>query len=251
MPVALFILLTVLATAILSGIIGMAGGIVLMGVLVSVLSVATAMVVHGAVQAASNGARWFFLRKHTVWKIVPAYAIGATVVVSGFAVATLVPDPAVILIVIGIFPWLARLTPRLGGLDVTHPVTAGICGVVVTAAQLFAGASGPLLDVFYLNTSLDRYQIIASKAFTQTVGHLIKLTYYGIIIGVAGTGLDAEAPVWLIAAGMVTAVLGARIGTKLLRYVDDQQFRRVSGWVILALGAVCVAKGSFDLAGVQ
>ena len=45
-------------------------------------------------------------------------------------------------------------------------------GVVVSATQLLAGASGPLLDVFYLNTPLNRYQVIASKAITQTLGHV-------------------------------------------------------------------------------
>ena len=45
------IFVSVLGTSILSGVIGMAGGLLLMGVLVSLLPVAGAMIVHGAVQA--------------------------------------------------------------------------------------------------------------------------------------------------------------------------------------------------------
>ena len=46
------------------------------------------------------------------------------------------------------------------------------------ATQLIAGASGPILDVFYNGSSLNRREIVATKAFTQAMGHLIKLAFY-------------------------------------------------------------------------
>ena len=107
------ILIFVLATSVLSGVLGMAGGIILMAILVSLLSVPSAMVVHGAVQAASNGARWLFLRQHMQWQIVPPYIFGAAIVVGAFSLLAFVPDPAIVLIVVGFLPWLARVTPRL------------------------------------------------------------------------------------------------------------------------------------------
>ena len=238
------ILGAVLGTAILSGVLGMAGGLVLMGVLVLLLPVSTAMIVHGAAQAASNGARCLFLREHVQWSIVPPYLAGAAVVVAGFAAVTLVPEPGVVLMVIGAFPWLARATPSFLALDIRRPATAFSCGVVVTAAQLLAGASGPLLDAFYLHSSLDRYQVVASKAFTQTLGHLAKVGYYGVLLGGLGTGV--EVPAWLIVLACVVAVAGARIGTRLLARLPDERFRRVSGHVILALGAACIVRGALD-----
>ncbi len=241
------ILVSVLGTAILSGVIGMAGGLVLMGVLVWLLPVSAAMIVHGAVQAASNGARWLFLRGHTQWRIVPPYAAGAALVVGAFAAVTLVPDPGVVLMLIGAFPWLARAMPRSWALDIARPVTAFACGAVVTAAQLFAGASGPLLDAFYLHSPLDRYQVVASKAFTQTLGHLAKVGYYGILVGGVDAGVDGSA--WLLLVACLVAIAGARIGTRLLGRVSDDRFRRISGYVILALGAFCFAKGALDTLG--
>jgi uncharacterized membrane protein YfcA len=216
-----------------------------MAILVSLLSVPSAMVVHGAVQAASNGARWLFLRQHMQWQIVPPYIFGAAIVVSAFSLLAFVPDPAIVLIVVGSLPWLARVTPRLRGLDISRPMTALACGIVVTTAQLFAGASGPLLDVFYLNSSLDRYQIIASKAFTQTIGHILKLTYYSTIFGVVS--VNSEISLWIIVTAIGMAIFGARIGTRLLRHINDDQFRRLSGWIILALGAVCIVNGIVNL----
>ena len=48
---------SVLATSFLSGIFGMAGGMVLMGILLLLMSVEQAMVIHGVAQFASNGWR--------------------------------------------------------------------------------------------------------------------------------------------------------------------------------------------------
>jgi len=236
------IVVSVLATSLLSGVLGMAGGIVLMAILVSVVSVSAAMIVHGVVQATSNGSRALFLREHIVWKVLPPYLVGAAVALGAFVAAAVVPDASWILIVIGLFPWLARLAPKLGGLDITHPFTAVVCGGVVTAAQLFAGASGPLLDVFYLNAPLTRHQIVASKALTQTLGHLLKLVYYGGFIGTT----EAFSPLFL-ACAMLASVLGTRLGTRLLDRFDDAVFRRVSGWAILTIGAFCAVQGTYSL----
>ena len=234
----LIIIGSVLATSILSGVLGMAGGMILMAILVSTLSVGSAMMLHGAVQAMANGSRSWFLRQHVQWQILPAYALGAVVTVAAFTALALVPDANLILILVGIMPFLARLVPHLRGLDVTHLPTAALCGLVVTAAQLFAGASGALLDVFYLNARLNRFEIIATKAFTQAAGHLLKLFYYGLIIGVT----DSVAT-WVYVAAIATAVVGTRIGTKLLARFSDDGFRRVSGAVILLIGGACVLKG--------
>ena len=67
--IATVILLTVLATAVISGVLGMAGGLALMAVLTSLLPVGGAMILHGAVQAASNGARFVFLRDRMMWGV--------------------------------------------------------------------------------------------------------------------------------------------------------------------------------------
>lgn len=239
-PVA--IVVSVMLTSMLSGVLGMAGGMILMALLVSMLPVATAMVIHGAVQATSNGSRAWFLRRHVQWRVLPFYVAGSAVAVGAFTAITLVPDADVVLILIGAFPFLARLTPRLHGLNVTHPPTAVACGVVVTSAQLLAGASGPLLDVFYLNAPLNRYQIIASKALTQTLGHLLKLAYYGFVV-------SAAEPVGatLLLVAMAVAVVGTRLGTRLLERLPDDHFRRVSGYVILTIAGICVAKGVLGL----
>jgi len=95
------ILATVLATAIISGVLGMAGGLALMAVLASLLPVSGAMILHGAVQAASNGARFLFLRDRMMWGVLPWYGVGAALSVLVFVSLVVVPDPALVLILVG------------------------------------------------------------------------------------------------------------------------------------------------------
>lgn len=65
----LTVLLPIIAfvTALLSGIFGMAGGLVLMGALVLLFPVSAAFVTHGIIQIVSNGWRALLNRRDIVW----------------------------------------------------------------------------------------------------------------------------------------------------------------------------------------
>ena len=236
------IIISALATSLLSGLVGMAGGVVLMAVLVNILPVSSAMVLHGITQFTANGSRTLILRKHLMWRLLPGYILGAGVAIAGFSTLLFVPDASVVLILVGLFPWLARLQLKSSAFNITRPASNIICGVSVTSAQLLAGAAGPLLDLFYLNSGLDRQTVVANKALTQTIGHLLRIFYYGAIISVA-----TPLPNWLFLAAAIAAVIGTRLGTWLLARWDDQRFQRVSGQIILATGTICILQGSYQL----
>ncbi len=236
------IIISALATSLLSGLVGMAGGVVLMAVLVNILPVSSAMVLHGITQFTANGSRTLILRKHLMWRLLPGYILGASAAVAGFSALLFVPEASVVLILVGLFPWLARLQPKSSALNITRPASNIICGFSVTSAQLLAGAAGPLLDLFYLNSGLDRQTVVANKALTQTIGHLLRIFYYGAIISVA-----TPLPNWLFLAAAIAAVIGTRLGTWLLARWDDQRFQKVSGQIILATGTICILQGSYQL----
>ena len=236
------IIISALATSLLSGLVGMAGGVVLMAVLVNILPVSSAMVLHGITQFTANGSRTLILRKHLMWRLLPGYILGASVAVAGFSALLFVPEASVVLILVGLFPWLARLQPKSSALNITRPASNIICGFSVTSAQLLAGAAGPLLDLFYLNSGLDRQTVVANKALTQTIGHLLRIFYYGAIISV-----PTPLPNWLFLAAAIAAVIGTRLGTWLLARWDDQRFQKVSGQIILATGTICILQGSYQL----
>jgi len=236
------IIITALATSILSGLVGMAGGVVLMAVLINLLPVSSAMVLHGITQFSANGARALILRKHLMWSLLPGYLGGAMLAVAAFSALLFVPDASVVLILIGLFPWLARLQPRFSVFNITRPASSVICGLSVTSAQLLAGAAGPLLDLFYLNSGLGRETIVANKAFTQTIGHLLRIIYYGAIISVA-----TPIPNWLFLVAAIAAVAGTRLGTWLLSRWNDQRFQEVSGQIILVTGTICILQGGYQI----
>src|SRR5262245_38961447 len=77
LPFAAALAGAVLSTSFISGIFGMAGGMILMGILLLMLPLAAAMVLHGATQLASNGWRAWLWRHHIQWRIAALYAVGA------------------------------------------------------------------------------------------------------------------------------------------------------------------------------
>lgn len=225
----------------------MAGGLILIVVLVVLLPVPSAMILHGIVQGVANGSRFWFLREHTVWHILPWYFVGVVMTTALFGVLLIVADPAVVLIAAGGLPWVSQFTPARFRLDVTRPFVALICGIVVTAVQLVAGASGPILDAFYQRTSLNRFEIVATKAFTQAVGHAVKIVYFVYI----GATLSSEPHVlltwWVIGIAVLLSLIGTRIGTRLLERLSEARFRRWTNFLVLGLGATVALGGAFDL----
>jgi len=169
---SIYILLAaVLATSSLSAIVGMAGGMVLMGVLAATMPVAAAMIVHGTSQIAANGCRALFLRSHIHWRGVGVYVAVSLLAVAAFRAIAWVPRKDFVLIALGALPLIAIGLKRLT-LDFTRRGHAAIAGLVISLLQLTAGVSGPALDLFFLKGNLERRQVIATKALLQTLGHL-------------------------------------------------------------------------------
>src|SRR5438045_9471925 len=68
--------LLMVATAFLSGLFGMAGGLILIGVLLALMPLPAAMVLHALTQMASNGWRALLWRAHIPWGAVFGYLLG-------------------------------------------------------------------------------------------------------------------------------------------------------------------------------
>jgi uncharacterized protein len=68
--------LAMVGTAFLSGIFGMAGGMILIGVLLALLPVPEAMMLHGVTQMASNGWRALLWWRYVRWSAVASYILG-------------------------------------------------------------------------------------------------------------------------------------------------------------------------------
>lgn len=237
--VATGILLTVVATSTVSGVLGMGGGMILMGVLACTLPVRDAMLLHGAAQLVSNGSRAWMLRKQVRGEVLAPYLAGAVLAAAPLAWVAWVPPKAVVLLLLGALPFVAAgsLARRLA-LRPDAPGRAGLCGASVTALHLTAGVSGPVLDVFFLEAPMDRREVVATKAWTQALAHAGKLLYFSALPGAV-----EAVPGWLFLAVAPAAVAGTALGRRLLERLSDQQFRAAGRWVVRGLGGVYLARG--------
>ncbi len=173
------IAVTVLATSFVSGIFGMAGGLILLGVLLVFMDVAPAMVLFGVIQTASNGWRSALWLRHVNWGIVWRYLVGSTLMFLVLRLVAVLPSKATLYIGLGLIPFAADLLPRKLTPDITRPGAPYICGAFIIMLQLLAGAAGHILDIFFQKSQLDRKTIVGTKAVTQVSGHLYRILYFG------------------------------------------------------------------------
>lgn len=242
----LILIIAVFVTAFISGIFGMAGGLILMGVLAMILPVSAAMVVHGVVQTVSNGWRAVLLRNWIDWRILGIYLTGsATAAAALFFAAFELPKPW-LFVVLGLVPAVIWIPKNWLKLDAGNPVQAAICGFLVTGLNTVAGVSGPLVDVFFVAAPRDRRIIVATKAATQVVSHLVKVAYY-IAPAIAAGALPQTH--WLLIAGPL-AIIGTTLGARLLEVMSDVQFRNWTKWIVTGIGAIYVLRGILLLTGI-
>jgi uncharacterized membrane protein YfcA len=245
MTTIITILAAVFTTAFISGIFGMAGGLILMGVLALLLPVSSAMVVHGVVQGFSNGWRAVLLRQWIDWKLLGLFLTGSAVAV-GLLVFTAMQLPkAWLFIVLGLIPSVIWVPQKWIHLDAAKPAHSIVCGFAVTGLNTVAGVSGPLLDVFFAQTDRDRRCIVATKAATQVISHLVKVIYYILPAMSAGALPDAQ---WLLIA-IPLAIGGTTLGARLLEKMSDIQFRNWTKWIVTGIGLVYVIRGALLLIG--
>jgi uncharacterized membrane protein YfcA len=236
---AAVVLVAAFVTAVVSGVLGMAGGLLLMGALLLVLPVTVAFVVHGALQLVSNGWRAFLQRRHLRWVVVGWYAVGAAVAVAVVALVRYTPSTPLTYLLLGLVPTLVWLPRRLVRLDAARPAHALAAGAVVTGVNLLAGVAGPLLDVFFARTSMGRHAIVATKAATQVLSHAAKIAVYG---GAVPAGSDVPYTAVLLAVPL--SMLGTAVGGRLLDPITDASFATATRWVVTGIGAVYLVQAA-------
>jgi uncharacterized membrane protein YfcA len=237
--VVVVLAVSMIATSFVSGILGMAGGMMLMGVMLALLPVPAAMMLHGIAQLASNGGRALMLRSAIDWPVFGRYATGAFTAVGLFAFAQLVVEKPVALIALGLTPFAALLLPERLHLSVERRWHPFACGAVCLAMSLTAGIAGPILDVFFVRAKMTRHAVVATKAITQSLSHLLKIVYFGGLVAVDG----ASVPFWLAAGVVLLAFAGTSLSRRVLERITDASFRLWTRWTVLGLGAIYLTSG--------
>src|ERR1700756_927499 len=87
---------TIIFSSFLSGVFGMAGGMILLGVLLNYFEVAAAMVLFSIIQMVANGWRALQWRDYVRWPIFIAYMVGAAIAFAAMFAVAFVPNKMMI-----------------------------------------------------------------------------------------------------------------------------------------------------------
>lgn len=241
----LAVIAAVLSTSFLSGIFGMLGGLILLGLLLLVLPVPAAMSLHAVTQMASNGWRALLWYRLILWRVMPGYIFGSGVAFGIFTWISFQPPTAWVYIGMGIVPMIAVLVPAHIAPDIRRPYASTILGFLVMSIQLLSGVAGVLVDIFFFRTDLDRRQIVATKAFSQLVGHVYRLIYFTLIA--THSEVSSDVPLWVFGVSIVTAIAGATLARVVLDRLTNRAFLMWTRGLGVAVGAVYLVHGIYLL----
>lgn len=242
LPSALLLLAAAFATALLSGVFGMAGGLVLMGVLALILPVQAAFVTHGVLQLAANGWRALIQRGHIRWGVIGWYGLGSLAAAAGLLLLAFAPSRPLLFLCLGLTPLLTWLPGDRLRLDAERPAHAVLAGLTVTGLNLTAGVAGPLLDIFFIRTAMSRHAVVATKAATQVLAHLAKTVVYGV--GLLRLGGEGMPPAWILFLALPLSFAGTAVGARLLDRMSDAGFRRWTRWIVTGIGVAYLVQAA-------
>jgi uncharacterized membrane protein YfcA len=231
-----------LVTAGVSAVLGMAGGIMLLAVMLLFLDPAVAIPIHALVQLTSNSSRTLMHARAVRRDLLVPYAL--LLLPAGALTVPLVQiAPADALrFAIGVFVLVATwrkswLTLGFDPERVPIKPRFALLGAGAGALGPVVGATGPFIAPFFLGLGLTRFELIGTKAACQAAGHLAKM----ILFGIAGFAFYQYGGLMLAMAASV--VLGTWIGTRLLRHIDDALFTRLYQWTLTAVALRLVWSG--------
>jgi uncharacterized membrane protein YfcA len=231
---------TVLVSSFISGTFGMAGGMVLLGVLLIYFPVPTAMVLFSIIQFVANGWRALLWRRFVLWPVFIWYAVGGMVAFAIMRAIAYVPDKATVYVLLGAMPFCVEALPAAARPNIQWRGMPFVTGLLTTVLQFLAGVGGPFLDVFFQKSTLDRKTTLASKAVVQTFSHVLRGAYFGSFVSLQ----SVEQPWWLYAAAIVVAIIGTSITPMIIERMTDHGFRQWTRAIILTVSGIYLVRGA-------
>lgn len=231
------IILTIAAfvTSCISGAIGMAGGMLLLTVMLPFFPPTVLIPLHGSVQLVSNGFRLAlnfkalkrsifilaflgsfigaFLAEKVIWNVQGHYY---QILLAGFII---------------IVTWMPKFRNAWN-----FKGRFFVLGGFSSFASIVFGVTGPLLAPFFLSENLRPQQIVATKASIQFVGHILKLSIYAYSGFAFGQYFNILVP-------MIIAVLfGTWLGKEIMFKMNERLFKTIFKWVITFVASYIVLK---------
>lgn len=236
--IGIALLVAVFATSTISGVFGMAGGLILLALLLLILPVGTAIAVQGAIQIIANGSRAWMSRAYIDWRILGTLLLGLLAAGVLLWIVRYSPSLATVYIAIGLMPILVWIPAGWLQLDASKPLHAFACGFLGGGLNLAVGVSGPTVDIFFIRTTLDRRTIVATKAAMQVMSHAAKVVFY-LQATLVLSGWEWGA----VALAAPFAIAGTSAGYAVLQRMSDVNFKMWMRWLVTAIGGYYLVQG--------
>jgi uncharacterized membrane protein YfcA len=223
---------TIVFTSFLSGVFGMAGGMILLGVLLNYFDVATAMILFSIIQLFANGWRALQWRSYVLWPIFGWYVLGAAISFAGMWTIAVVPDKAMVFLMLGLMPFAIEALPAAARPNIEWRGVPFLTGVATTVIQILSGIGGMFLDLFFQKSMLDRKTTNATKAVTQSFSHVVRALYFGSLSGIG------DVPLWATGPAILLAIGGTSLAPFVLERMSDHGFRQWTRVIIFAISVI-------------
>lgn len=205
-------------TSLLTGAMGIGGGVLLLAVMAAFVPVTALIPVHGLVQLGSNGNRALMTRQHIDWQLVRLFSLGALggALLASFVVVQL--PLRWIQFSVALFILYLVWGPKPGKYSLGVPGQL-LAGAFTTLVSMFVGATGPLVAGFIHRHDLDKQATTATFAACMSVQHLLKLAVFSTVGFLFSDWLP------LVLAMVAAGALGSWLGLRLLDRLPERQFR--------------------------
>jgi uncharacterized protein len=225
-------------TAVLSGVAGLGGGTILIGVFYALgLAPTVAVPLHAAVQFVSNLSRTVAYRRHVEWHAAGWFLL--TAAPTPFLVARFVAAAnvhVILLLLAGLI-----LTSLLPSKDDAEPLRARpaflLAGFLNGSIGMFVSATGLFVGRLFLRPEWSKETVIATLAMTQTLGHLLR------IFGYASVGFAVTQRLDLLLPLVVAVIAGTFAGRGMNRSLGEAAFRRLFKLILLVLSLKLIYDG--------
>ncbi len=239
---AFILTLSAFLTATLSGITGLGGGTVLIGVIYAIgLLPVVAVPLHAGVQLVSNGSRTLAYLSHVDWSSLRWFLLGA--IPAPFIIAPLIlrADANMIRLLMAGFILLAMAPRALSFIHLHGRAGMVVAGVLAGGVGMIVGASGTLIAPFFLRDDWDKQRVIASLAVCQSAAHLLKIAAF------ASYGFNVlEYWYWLLPMSLAV-IAGTWWGRHLHGRLNEAQFQGLFRGILLVLAAKLAWDGASGL----
>ena len=221
---------TIVFTSFLSGVFGMAGGMILLGVLLNYFDVPTGMILFSIIQLFANGWRALQWRSYVLWPIFGWYVAGAAISFAGMWMIAFVPDKAMVFLTLGLMPFAIEALPVRPNIEWRG--VPFLTGVATTVIQILSGVGGLFLDIFFQKSALDRKTTNATKAVAQSFSHVVRALYFGSLSGIG------DVPLWAMGPAILLAIGGTSLAPFVIERMSDHGFRQWTRAIIFAISVV-------------